>query len=281
MLGRGVHLGHRYVVINVIGEDLSGVRYGVDPLGMVNIVPPSPAIQLHALAPSLSSTFIDELMRGAEAAVRFGSVHVVQLFDIGQIDGVFYVTWPRVPAVPLSALLEAKANLPGPIALRVLREVALGLASIHARRERTGVTLTHGAVCERTVIVTDRGVTQLSDFPLTWALRRPSEGVPMLYPSEVEPLRPSDTPRPVDDDIDVRRDLYGLFRLAERLLAPAPVSRDLDAILVALARHKTAPLHPWSAADVAEAFVGVDDPIATCAELAAFVAPHVVRYPND
>ena len=57
--------------------------------------------------------------------------HVVRIHDIGDIDGVKYLTMPFIEGQTLADLLSRNGKMPVPRALTIARQVASGLAAAH------------------------------------------------------------------------------------------------------------------------------------------------------
>jgi tetratricopeptide (TPR) repeat protein/tRNA A-37 threonylcarbamoyl transferase component Bud32 len=57
--------------------------------------------------------------------------HVVRIHDLGEIDGIKYLTMPFVDGRNLAEILREAGSLPVPRALRLARQVAHGLAAAH------------------------------------------------------------------------------------------------------------------------------------------------------
>src|SRR5580765_2632495 len=58
--------------------------------------------------------------------------NVVRIHDMGEIDGIKYITMPYVEGADLSSVLREQGRLPIPKTLRIVRSVVSGLAAAHA-----------------------------------------------------------------------------------------------------------------------------------------------------
>ena len=97
--------------------------------------------------------------REATHAAAFSSAHVVPVLGVTRHEGVWSLTMPWVEGVDLATLLERGA-LPARVAVRVVLDVAAGLAALHEH----GVT--HRDVAPDNVLVGRDGVARIGDLGL-------------------------------------------------------------------------------------------------------------------
>jgi serine/threonine protein kinase len=71
-------------------------------------------------------------LREARAAARIEHAHVVPLFQVGEADGLPFLTMPLLRGRSLEARLQEAGRLPAAAALRIGAQVAEGLAAAHA-----------------------------------------------------------------------------------------------------------------------------------------------------
>lgn len=103
------------------------------------------------------------------AAVRHRNV--VGVLDRGEVDGVPFLALEYVAGIDLRGLLQALAlqssgKPPLPIAVHIVREVALGLHAAHSARDEQGqpLQITHRDVCPHNVLLGFDGRVVISDF---------------------------------------------------------------------------------------------------------------------
>src|SRR5262245_31095737 len=128
----GAAFGDRYRIQRLLGAGGMGVVYQAwdEDLGL--------SVALKVIRPEVMA----EPVRGALLERRFKRElvlarqvthrHVVRIHDMGQVNGVRYLTMSYVEGQTLAALLRAEGKLPVPRALEIMREVADGLAAAHA-----------------------------------------------------------------------------------------------------------------------------------------------------
>ncbi len=152
---------------------MSEVFLASDPLGREVVV------KLLSEKLSTDPTF-KELLRD-EAALGASAAHpnVVRVLDTGgDIDP--WIALERVDGVDLwrlqRALQQTQRRMEAPLACHVVREVLLGLAHVHAPRERGGAGVVHRDVSPSNVLLSLDGEVKLGDFGVALGLRMGSTG---------------------------------------------------------------------------------------------------------
>ena len=105
------------------------------------------------------------LLREALIGARMSHEHVVEVLDLVEQDGTYYVVMEYVQGAPLSVLL-AGAGLPDRALIHVVRKVARALSYVHAQTDEAGqaMGLMHRDVCPANILVGEHGRVKLSDF---------------------------------------------------------------------------------------------------------------------
>ncbi|MCS6797917.1 MAG: protein kinase [Myxococcota bacterium] len=111
--------------------------------------------------PELASDprFVAMFVEEAKTLVAMSHPHVVPVYELGVVDGVYFLAMEHVEGATLAEVLAADGPLPVALALHVGAQVADALAYAH---ERFG--LVHRDVTPRNVIVDDQGHARLLDF---------------------------------------------------------------------------------------------------------------------
>jgi tetratricopeptide (TPR) repeat protein len=160
-------------------------------------------VALKVLRPELCTDDRLELFRReVRLARRVTHPNVARVHDIGEADGVWYLTMEHVPGASLSSVLaEGRMSPQRAIALGV--ELCRALGAAHAR----GVV--HRDLKPDNVLVGDDGRVVVTDFGIARAVdpgsRTLTHGLPVGTPAYMAPEQVEALP-----DIDVRADLYAL-----------------------------------------------------------------------
>jgi len=137
--------------------------------------------------------------------------NLVQVFDVGQVDGCPFIVLEFVDGLPLSELLRRQPDrrLPYELACWLLAEVCAGLAYAHERTDLEGnpLEVVHRDVSPDNILLSRAGEVKLTDFGIAKAASqiartRPGQVKGKLAYMSPEQLRNS--------QIDARSDLFSV-----------------------------------------------------------------------
>src|SRR4029079_15886432 len=125
----GQTFGPRYHIIRVLGVGGMGAVYQAwdAELGIavaIKVVRPEITAD-PASAADMERRFKRELVLARQVTHK----NVVRIHDMGEIDGIKYITLPDVEGSDLATVLRAQGRLPVPKTLRIIRSVVSGLAA--------------------------------------------------------------------------------------------------------------------------------------------------------
>jgi eukaryotic-like serine/threonine-protein kinase len=173
----GQAFGPRYHIIKLVGLGGMGAVYQAwdDELGVVvalKVIRPEVAADPMA-ARDLERRFKRELLLARQVT----HTNVVRIHDLGEIDGVKYITMPFVEGGDLATMLDRDGKLPVARALRIARSALSGLVAAHA----AGVV--HRDLKPANLMVTEAGDALIMDFGIARAAdeadaSRPPVGAP-------------------------------------------------------------------------------------------------------
>ena len=131
-LSIGESFGTRYHIIRVLGVGGMGAVYQAwdAELGVavaIKVVRPEITADPTSAA-DMERRFKRELVLARQVTHK----NVVRIHDMGEIDGIKYITMPYVEGADLSSVLREQGRLPIPKTLRIIRSVVSGLAAAHA-----------------------------------------------------------------------------------------------------------------------------------------------------
>jgi serine/threonine-protein kinase len=222
----------RYAVETEVGKGSMGVVYKGRDTGLGRTV------ALKVIAPELArnSTFVERFRREATALASIRNDHVVQIYAMGMHEGAYFYAMEFIEGRNLEAIIrehsEHGTHVPTYRALTILRQVAQGLAAVHA----TGII--HRDVKPANIVIEDRtGRPVLLDFGLARpvlsrdALRATAAAgsPPYMAPEQI-------APDPDNEQISARTDVYALGCTAFELLTGAPPFES-EGIYAVLHRH--------------------------------------------
>ncbi len=114
--------------------------------------------------------FVDMFVAEARTAARITHPNVCQIYELGQVDGRYYMALEYLEGVPLADVMVARKRAPQLSDLRLVvsmvAQAAEGLHHAHSLRGADGDSeqLVHRDVNPRNVFVTSAGVAKVLDF---------------------------------------------------------------------------------------------------------------------
>ncbi len=120
------------------------------------------------------SMFIDE----ARIVSNLNHPAIVQTFDLGVIDGSFYIAMEYVDGLDLRRVcevgIENNAFVPAEIAVKIIIEAASGLHYAHTRVDSNGqpMGIVHRDISPQNILISRQGVVKICDFGIAKAEHR-------------------------------------------------------------------------------------------------------------
>ncbi|MEL6342795.1 MAG: serine/threonine-protein kinase [Myxococcota bacterium] len=114
--------------------------------------------------------FIDE----ARIAVQLLHVNIVQVFDLGEVDGQYFMAMEYVHGLDLSRIVSRARHLgafPIPLALFIITEVLKALQFAHTRADddERAMRIVHCDISPQNVLISYAGEVKLTDFGISRA----------------------------------------------------------------------------------------------------------------
>ena len=162
-LAVGQVLAGRYVVQDTLGAGGMGLVYRARDLVLGETVAVK-TLRAEALAadPGALERFKDEI----RLARRISHRNVVRTHDLGESEGVPFLTMEYVEGTSLAALLRERGPLPAPAVLSIAKQLCRALEVAHEQ----GVV--HGDIKPQNLLVGRDGVLKVTDFGVARLTRR-------------------------------------------------------------------------------------------------------------
>ena len=161
-----------------------------------------------------SKELSERFQREAEAVAMLRHPHIIPIYNVGEGDGVAYFTMPRIVGETLSSVLHREGSIDGPLACRIISEVASALETAHRagvihRDVKPDNIMLEGA--DQRAIVMDFGIARTGP-----ATQRGLTGTGMFVgtPDYMSPEQASG-----ERELDGRTDQYSLALVAYRMLS--------------------------------------------------------------
>lgn len=180
--------------------------------------------------------YIKRFQNEARAAAALVHANIVQIHEVGCLDGVYFIAQEYVAGQNLKQLLSRRAKpLEPAAAIRILRQVA---AALHKAGERG---IVHRDIKPENIMLTADGLVKVADFGLARAPRGGDLGLTQENVTVGTPLYMS--PEQAEGKtLDHRSDLYSLGVTAYEMLAGRPPFEGETALSVALQHVNSEPV---------------------------------------
>ncbi len=165
--------------------------------------------------------FTDE----AKIASRLVHPNIVQIYDLGEEEGVPYIAMEYVAGRDLyrvvQRLVAMDQRCPWPLAIRVVSEVCAGLSYAHAFRTLDGQPqeIVHRDISPRNILISFSGEVKLTDFGVARARDREEHTEQGVIKGKVRYISPEGASGLA---VDGRSDLYSLAVVLAEMLTMAP-----------------------------------------------------------
>lgn len=179
--------------------------------------------------------FIQAFIDSAKKAVMLSHANVVQVFDLGQEQGCYYLAMEHVAGPNLGTVLRSVlggAPIPLELCLWIAGELAKGLEHAHRRRgyDFQPLEVLHGGISPSNVLSSREGEVKLTDFGFTLAVRQlaRSGGGPLadLQPNQAFHMAPEMTDP--DATVDARADIFSVGAVLHHMLHSQPPNLGLS-----------------------------------------------------
>ena len=195
-------LGHGGMATVYLGRATG--KAGFEKLVAVKVIHPHLAEE-----PEFVDMFLDE----ARIAARLHHPHVVEIHDLGEHGGEYFMVMEYVEGATLSALLrglrERDEFLPLPAMMRIVADVCEGLAAAHELRDPEGEPygLVHRDVSPQNLLVSLDGWVKVMDFGIMKAAGKRSNTLTGQLRGKLAYMAPEQTQ---SQPLDRRTDLFAL-----------------------------------------------------------------------
>jgi eukaryotic-like serine/threonine-protein kinase len=240
----GQNFGSRYHIIRVLGIGGMGAVYQawdqtLEVAVALKIIRPESAPDPQT-AEALQRRFKHELLLARQVTHK----NVVRIHDLGEIDGITYITMPYVHGSDLASVVAREGRLPVERAVAIAKELAAGLVAAHA----AGVV--HRDLKPANIMIDGAGSVLIMDFGIA---RSTSSGTAAgmtasgVIVGTVEYMAPEQAK---GERVDARADIYsfglilndillgrrqststGVAELMARMQAPLASLRSIDATI--------------------------------------------------
>lgn len=249
MLGRGMYLADRYEIADRIGAGgMSDVYKAMDH--KLNRY-----VAVKVLKPEFCSdkTFVQKFRVEAQSAAGLAHPNVVNIFDVGEENGIYYIVMELVEGITLKKYIEKKGRIPYKEAVSIAIQVAKGIEAAHSHH------IVHRDIKPQNIMISREGKVKVTDFGIAKAAS--STTITSTAMGSVHYISPEQARGGYTDE---RTDIYSFgITLYEMLTGTVPF--DGDTTVAVAVQHIQQQIQPPSAI-VAGIPKCVDDIVIKCTQ---------------
>jgi eukaryotic-like serine/threonine-protein kinase len=172
-------------------------------------------IVIKRILPAMNAdkAFIDMLLHEARIAATLSHPNIVQIFDVGQVDGTYFIAMEHVHGEDIRSIVrqmkkKGYPTFPREHALGIVMGMCAGLAYAHERSDLDGTQLNivHRDISPQNVVVTFSGDVKIVDFGIA---KSDNKGMDQTKSGKLKGKVPYMSPEQArGDDIDARSDVF-------------------------------------------------------------------------
>ena len=159
MLKEGIIIGERYEIISRVGSGGMADVYKAKDHKLDRLV----AVKVLKAEFREDTTFVAKFRKEAQAAAGLAHPNVVNVFDVGEDRGLYYIVMELIEGITLKDYITKKGKLSVKEATSIAIQVSLGLEAAHNRG------IIHRDVKPQNIIISTDGKVKLSDFGIAKA----------------------------------------------------------------------------------------------------------------
>jgi hypothetical protein len=178
--------------------------------------------------------FIKMFTREARVAALLQHPNIVQIFDYGKIENIYFIAMEYIDGKNLAEILAAlKQGLPIDKAVFIISQICKGLDYSHTKRDdNTGEPfhIVHRDISPQNLLISYQGEVKISDFGISKARSEPSLTQAGVVKGKMAYLSPEQA---LGEPIDQQADIYALGLVFHETLTGKRVYRfssDIEAI---------------------------------------------------
>jgi len=151
----GERLG-QYEILEFVGRGGMAAVYKARQTSLDRLV----AIKVLPQSISRDPSFVERFAREGRAAAALSHPNIIQVYDVGQDRGYYFIAMEYVDGESLSTLLKREGRLPPNRGLDLLKQAAAALAEAHA------IGIVHRDIKPANILITSKGQAKIADFGL-------------------------------------------------------------------------------------------------------------------
>ena len=228
MITKGQTINDRYEVIRSIGEGgMANVYLGYDTILDRNV-----AIKVLRGDLSNDEKFVRRFQREALSASSLAHPNIVEMYDVGEDDGTYYIVMEYVDGKTLKQLLKKRGTLTLSEAIDIMSQLTDGMAHAHDSY------IIHRDLKPQNIMIKDDGQIKITDFGIAMALNSTQLTQTNSVMGSVHYLPPEQAS---GKGCTIKSDIYSMGIIFYELLSGSLPFRGDNAVEIAL-KHMRDPL---------------------------------------
>ena len=154
MLRKGMFLADRYEIIEQIGTGGMSDVYKAKCHKLNRYV----AIKVLKKECSEDKTYVSKFRAEAQSAAGLTHPNIVNVYDVGDEDGIYYIVMELVEGITLKKYIEKRGRIPYREAVSIAIQVAKGMEAAHSHH------IIHRDIKPQNIIISKDGKVKVTDF---------------------------------------------------------------------------------------------------------------------
>ena len=159
MLNKGKLIGERYEIISLVGSGGMADVYNA----MDNRLGRQVAIKVLKEEYSSDKNFVMKFRAEAQSAAGLSHPNIVNVYDVGEDEGLHYIVMELVEGITLKKFVERKGKLELKEAVGIAIQIAQGMEAAHANH------IIHRDIKPQNIIISKEGKVKVTDFGIAKA----------------------------------------------------------------------------------------------------------------
>jgi len=153
-------LGNRYQLIDKIGEGGMANVYTAKCQILNRIV----AVKILKDEFSTDEEFVNKFKNEAQAAASLNNTNIINVYDVGQDNGISYIVMEYVDGINLKELIKKEGTLNEQKAINIVKQIALALSEAHNKK------IIHRDIKPHNIMITKDNLVKVGDFGIAKAV---------------------------------------------------------------------------------------------------------------
>ena len=160
MITKGQKINDRYQIIRLIGEGgMANVYLAYDTILDRNV-----AVKVLRGDLAGDEKFVRRFQREAISASSLSHPNIVEMYDVGEDDGKYFIVMEYLDGVTLKSLIKKRKKLTLAEVIDIMLQLTSGIACAHESY------IIHRDIKPQNILMLDNGLVKITDFGIAMAL---------------------------------------------------------------------------------------------------------------